>query len=118
MKPVADDKENHPSRWATAIVQTTIALLTLASAWGMLRQTVADVEDRASRIQGDIRSIVEVQGSLVTRVSVLETNRQVQEERLSQIKSTLKDIDDVTRSLHDNVLILCQMSTSRDRCKP
>lgn len=105
-------------KWLAPGAQIVIALLTLASAWGMLRQTVAQAEQHASKIQEDVKGVLETQNALVTRVALLETHKQVTEERLNQIKSTLKDIDEVTRALHDNVLILCQMSGSRERCKP
>ena len=84
----------------------------------MLRQTVSEAQAQAKKIQDDVKGIQDTQGSLVARITLLETHKQVTEERLNQIKSTLKDIDEVTRALHDNVLILCQMSSSRDRCRP
>lgn len=105
-------------KWIGPAAQVFIAVLTLGSAWGMLRQTVTDAERHATKIQEDVRGIADTQSTLVTRVSLLETHRQITEERLNQIRGTLKDIGETTRSLHDNVLILCQMSVSRERCKP
>lgn len=104
-------------RWLAPVAQIVIALLTLASAWGMLRQSIAQAEQHASKIQDDVKGVLETQNALVTRVTLLETHKQITEERLNQIKVTLKDIDEVTRALHDNVLILCQMSGTRERCK-
>lgn len=114
----AERGESQVVKWLAPLAQIVIAMLTLASAWGMLRQSVAQAQEHASKIQEEVKGVMETQNTLVTRVALLETHKQITEERLNQIKSTLKDIDEVTRALHDNVLILCQMSGSRERCKP
>lgn len=103
--------------WAGPVLQMVLLALSGGIAIGTYRQVTSEAKAVAEHVQADMKLVSEAQTALATRVVLLETHRTVTDEKLNQIGASLKDIDAVTRSLHDNVLILCQMSSSRDRCK-
>lgn len=86
-------------------------------AWGVNRQSVADIQNDTARIHSDVKALVDQQAAMNTRLTLLETHKQMSDERVNTMAATLKDIDSFTRALHDNVLILCQHSPAREHCK-
>lgn len=107
----------HARRWLPHALQAAALIMAAGIAWGAVRQDACEAKLNASKVKDDLRGVADVQATLVTRVAVLESHQQVTNDKLSQISASLRDIDGATRSLHDNVLVLCQMSSMRDSCK-
>jgi uncharacterized protein YoxC len=100
------------------ILQVATLLVGLGVGWGMMQRTISEAKSETSKVQEEVHALVQENSTLNTRVALLENHRQFTDEKLSQIGQSLRDIDAVTRALHDNVLVLCQLSSKGDRCKP